>query len=334
MKKIQFLPIVMLLALLLASCSSDSFKIDGEIANLNGGFVAVVFSADSGMVDERVEVDKKGHFTFRGEASNPVIVNLADPNGEPLVNVAVVNGDHLKVKGDASKPMSIKVKGNRLNEDWQLFRDEHAAFYSNANRLDAAIEKYVREHPADMLSTVLLMADYTDHRDRDKIDKMLKGIDIKARPESLLMAYRNSPAAGVAKHIPRVMSLTLVKHGGGFEEIKMADRISLINFWTIPDRDRKTLIDKLAGIDEGIRVLDVLTESDTLRWHMTIAEDPKAWQHYWAPGGPLEQGIQLFGITSIPWFAVTDSTCLVIYNGPSIDAALKAAQDKLKPQPK
>ena len=231
MKKIQFLS-VLLLAVILASCSSDSFKIDGDISNISAGTVVV-------------------------EASSPVIVNLTDQLGEPLATVLAVNGDHLKVKGDASKPMSVKVKGNRLNEEWQLFRDEHAAFYSNASRLDAAIEKYVREHPADMLSTVLLMADYSNHRDRDKMDKMLKDIDIKARPESLLMAYRNSPASRVAKHIPRVMALTLVKHGGNFEEIKMAERISLINFWTIPDRDRKTLIDKLAGIDEGIRVIDV-----------------------------------------------------------------------------
>lgn len=332
MKKIHFFPIVVMLVVLLASCGGDSFRIDGEISNINARTVVVVFNADSGMVAERVEVDKKGHFTYGGVASSPVIVSLTDLRGEPLATLVAVNGDRLKVKGDASKPLSIKVKGNRLNEDWQLFRDEHATFYSNPNRLDAAIEKYVREHPADMLSTVLLMADYSDHRDRDKMDTMLKNIDIKVRPESLLLAYRNSPASRVAKHIPRVMSLTLVKHGGGFEEIKMTDRISLINFWTNPDKNRKALVDRLTGIDEGIRVIDVLTESDTLRWHQTIADDPKGWLHYWAPGGPLEQGIQLLGITGIPWFAVTDSTCLVIYNGPSIDAALKAAEGKLKPQ--
>ena len=158
----------MLLALLLASCGGDSFKIEGEISNLNGGVVVVVFSADSAMVDEQVELDPKGRFTFSGVASSPVIVSLTDMRGEPLVSLAVVNGDHLKVKGDASKPMSIKVKGNRLNEDWQLFRDEHASFYSNPDRLDAAIEKFVREHPADMLSTVLLMTDYSDFRDHEK----------------------------------------------------------------------------------------------------------------------------------------------------------------------
>jgi len=324
----------MLMAILLASCGGDSFKIEGEISNLNGGVVVVVFSADSAMVDEQVELDSKGRFTFSGVASSPVIVSLTDMRGEPLASLAVVNGDHLKVKGDASKPMSIKVKGNRLNEDWQLFRDEHASFYSNPDRLDAAIEKFVREHPADMLSTVLLMTDYSDFRDHDKMDKMLKGIDIKARPESLLQPYKDNPVGSRMNHLPRVMALTLVKHGGSFEEINMTEHMSLISFWTLPEENRKALIDKLAGIDEGIRVIDVLAESDTLRWHKTIADDPKEWKHYWAPGGPLEQGIQLFGLTTIPWFAVTDSAGLVIYNGTSVDAAIRAAQGKLKSQPK
>ena len=330
MKKILYLPVLLLLALMLASCGGDSFKIDGEISNLNDGVVVVLFNADSAMVDEQVELDPKGRFTFSGVASSPVIVSLTDVRGEPLASLAVVNGDHLKVKGDATKPMSIKVKGNRLNEDWQLFRDEHASFYSNPDRLDAAIEKYVREHPADMLSTVLLMADYSNFRDRDKVDKMLKGIDIKARPESLLKAYKDIPEGFKTKHMPRVMSLTLVKHGGSFEEINMTEHMSLISFWTLSVNDRKALIGKLTGIDEGIRIIDILTESDTLRWHQTIAGDPKEWKHYWAPGGPLEQGIQLFGISTMPWFAVTDSAGLVIYNGPSVDAAVRAAQSKEK----
>ena len=78
-----------------------------------------------------------------------------------------------------------------------------------------------------------------------------------------------------------------------------------------------------------VNVIDILAESDTLRWHQTIADE--GWPHYWAPGGPLEQGIQLLGITSLPWYAVTDSTGLVIYSGPNFNEAKKSALDKIKP---
>ena len=328
MNKFNFISLLLLLTALLASCSSDKFKIDGNIDNLKAGVVRVIFMGDSGIVDEETIVDNKGHFTFKGSSSVPVIVSVIKQRGEALATLVAINGDHLKIKGDADKPADIKTSGNRLNKEWQLFRDEHAAFYADPNpsRLDAAIEKYVREHPADMLSTVLLMADYSDYSDYDKIEKMLKGIDAEARPESLTQTFKNDPNASKRNLLPRLMTLTLWKHGGNFDEIKLTGHTSFISFWASPQKDRMSLINKLKTLDAKIHIIDVLAESDTLRWHQTIAADPEGWRHYWAPGGPMEQGIQLLGFTSLPWFAVTDSTGLVTYSGPDINAALKTAQ--------
>jgi len=323
MKKIYLL--MLLMAAVLASCSSDEFKIDGNIANLDSPAVRVIFPGDSGIVDETIQVDEKGRFTIKGNAPQPVIVNVLDKLGRALATVVAVNGDHLKVKGDAGKANGIKTGGNRLNEEWQLFRDEHAAFYGDPNpsRQDAAIEKYVREHPKDMLSTVLLMADYSDYSDRKKIEQMLNGIEVTARPESLVKTFKNDPASGKKKPLPRLTTLTLLKHNSRFEEIKLTGHATLISMWAPPQDDRPQLINKLNTLDAGVHIIDILAVSDSLRWHHSIAADPKGWQHYWAPGGPMEQGIQALGATTLPWFAVTDSTGLVTYSGPDLGAALK-----------
>ena len=331
-KKHLFPLLTLLLAALLLSCSSGNFKIDGKLTGLRGGAVRVVFCGDSGVIDEMVNVDKKGHFTFKGVSEQPVLFCICDASGNLLVNLAAANGDHIKVSGDASKAMGVKVKGNRLNEDWQLFRDEHAGFYTDPNhsRLDAAIEKYVREHPADLLSTVLLIADYGDFSDRAKVDQMLESIDPKARPESLTAVLKSSAAPPRNANLPRMMTLTLIKHGGEFEQISLTGHISLLSFWANPQSRREATNRQIEAAAQGaaVRIIDVLAESDTLRWHQTIAGDPAAWQHYWAPGGPLEQGLQLLGITSMPWYAVTDSTGLVTYNGPDLTKALAAAMPK------
>lgn len=324
MKTIQQFSLLLLLAALFASCSSNSFKIDGEFTNLKVTSFKVVFLGDSGVVDEWVNVDKKGHFSFSGASSQPTLLNISNHRGDPLATMIVTNGDHMKVKGDAGKAMDVKIKGNRLNEEWQLFRDEHAAFYSDPNptRLDAAIEKYVREHPADMLSTVLLVADYSDFSNRSKVDKMLQSIAPEAKPKSLtrvIIGNRNdSPKA----NLPRLMSLTLFKHGGNFEDVALTGHSTLINFWANPQNDRNALVAELNKLDQDVQIIDILTESDTLRWHQTINEDPAGWKHYWAPGGPLEQGIQLLDIYSMPWYATIDSTGLVLYSGPSLTTAL------------
>ena len=329
MKKFHLLYCLMLLAAL-ASCSNSDFKIEGNLVNLKATQVRVVFRGDSGVVDGWTGVDKKGHFSFKGQAAQPVVVTLYGTSGTPLVNVVAVNGDHLKVKADMASAGTVKVKGNKLNEAWQLFRDEHADFYADANRsrLDAAIEKYVREHPDDMLSTVLLMVDYSDYSNRQKVQRLLNGINITARPQSLGPSILSQK--GHQTPLPRLMSVTLMKHNGAFEEIDLTHRITLINFWANPQKNRSALLATLDNLDEGIRVLDVLAESDTLRWDKTIAADPTRWQHYWAPGGPLEPGVQLMGITSLPWYAVTDSTGMVTYSGPSIDSAINAATTALK----
>ena len=324
MKTLQYLALLLSLTMAMASCSGDSFKIDGKLANFDSGMVRVIFPTDSGMVDEWVNVDNKGKFSYKGAVVDPVIVSLLDSRSHLLVMLVATNGDHIKVKGDAAQPKTIKIKGSKVNEDWQLFRDEHAAFYTDPNpsRLDAAIEKYVREHPADLLSTVLLMADYSDYSDVDKINAMLKGIDVKVRPGSLVQSFEGRSMNAQTSHLPRIMALKLVKHGGDFEDVSLVDRMTLISFWANPQDNRSALINKLNQVGEGIRVIDVLTESDTLRWHQTIAADPKEWKHYWAPGGPMEQDVQLLGIKTLPWYAVTDSTGLVTYSGPSLDAAL------------
>ena len=317
------------LALLMASCSSSDFKIDGQLTGLNGTMVRMTFCGDSGVIDDKIPVDKKGHFSFKGQAAQPVLVLLSDITGKPLVSLVAANGDHLKVQGDASKPMGVKVKGNRLNEDWQLFRDEHAGFYTDPNpsRLDAAIEKYIAGHPADLLSTVLLVADYGDFTDRAKMDKLLESIDAKVRPESLTDALKAVFAAHSNGSLPRMMTLTLLRHGADFESITLTGRVTLLRFWANPKADRDAVNRKIETAVEGtdVRVVDILAESDTLRWHQTIATDPAAWQHYWAPGGPLEQGIQLLGLSSMPWYAVTDTTGLVTYNGPDLTQALRVA---------
>lgn len=330
MKKIQFLSALLMVAMLtvFTSCDSDSFKIDGNLAGIEGNKVRIVFQGDTGIVDGWSDVDKKGHFAFKGEARQPVLVNVLTINGEPLIAVVATNGDHVKLNGDAARAMGVHVKGTRLNEQWQLFRNEHLAFYTDPNpsRLDAAIEKYVREHPRDMLSTVLLVADYSDYSDNGKMSELLRGIDQASRPQSLTMLLPENSRGRKSANLPRLMSLTLAQQGGVFREVQLTGRMTLLALWANPSSHRSAALQPV--IDMGnesarkFRVIDILAEADTLRWHQTIAADPADWQHYWAPEGPMDQGIQLLGINILPWFAVTDSTGLVTYSGPNLSMAL------------
>ena len=125
------------------------------------------------------------------------------------------------------------------------------------------------------------------------------------------------------------MSLKLWKHKGGFEEISLVNRVAILAMWANPQTNREDWTKMIKGVRESssdrINVIDILAESDTLHWHQTIADED--WPHYWAPGGPMEQGINSLGINIMPWYAVTDSTGMVVYSGPNFSAASKKASD-------
>ena len=87
MRKLSLFILVMLA---LASCSGDRFKIDGNLVNLDGAAVHIIYCADSVVVDQWVDVDKKGHFTFQGASSQPVVVSLSDQHGQLLAQLVAM----------------------------------------------------------------------------------------------------------------------------------------------------------------------------------------------------------------------------------------------------
>ena len=88
MKKLS---VFIILLVVLGSCNSHEFKIDGNIAGIDG--VRIVFSGDSGMVDEWVSIDKKGRFSYKGTSADPVLVSILDVHGEPVALVVAADGE-------------------------------------------------------------------------------------------------------------------------------------------------------------------------------------------------------------------------------------------------
>jgi len=326
--------LVVACALLVTSCSGDSVKVEGQLSNLEGSVLRVIAITDSTVVGQKVDVNPKGKFsTSIDGVSQPTIVTVLNHRNELLANAVAEKGGHIKLQGDASKPQAIKVTGSDLNERWQLFRDEHAAFYSDPNpsRLDAAIQKYVRENPTDILSTVLLMADYSNLTDRSAMDAMLSSLNPKARPASLVRAYKAMEPALTSRPVSRMMNLMLWRNGS-FDELTLVGRITLLYLWTTGSDNRAAVVDaiKQASRQAGtsLQVADVLVESDTIRWHRTVAGDSASWHHYWSPGGPQDASLSQLNITTTPWFVVVDATGSIAYNGNDVQQACRIAQEK------
>jgi|GEM_PF-451786 len=329
-----YLLIILSLLTLLATSScgkKNAFKLDAKLANLQPDEVRVIYQNDSGIVDMWVPLSQ-GKLSYQGtDVSQPVLLTVLDRKSQVLAYAVVQAGDHVKMSGDASKQHAVKVTGTKLNERWQLFRDEHAAFYADPNpsRLDAAIEKYIGENQSDMLSTVLLLVDYSNLTNRQHVDEMLKSISDEARPASLTQSYEALSSG--KRSLPRVPQLKLWQRGN-YEEVSLLGHTTLLYLWT-RSREvtaRNAVVNELKELaaNTAVTVADVLIESDSIMWSKTIAGDSVAWQHYWAPCGPQDGSLRLLGITSTPWFTVTDGDGLVAYNGVNLQQACRIAREK------
>ena len=66
MKNKLYYLMLLVLAAITASCGGNEFKIDMDIANVDGQGVKVIFRGDSGVVDDWATTEKKGRFSYKG----------------------------------------------------------------------------------------------------------------------------------------------------------------------------------------------------------------------------------------------------------------------------
>lgn len=310
----------------MSSCDNATFKVDASIEGMGNQNVHIVFLGDSGVSDAFILVTD-GKFKIKGDSHQWTIVGILDSQNKPLCRFAVKGGQTVTLTGDMGKPHFYTVKGNGDAAAWMDFERENAALYDNPDRkpLDDAIAKYVKQNPGSIVSTLLLIADYSDINS-PQAHKLLQSIDPDARPESLVSSMQRMQAL-VDKPETRLHTMMLCGTSGDFEALVPASTgATLIYWWIDVDQKRRQDIAALRRIKDqygsALSVADVTLRSDTAGWHSVVAGDSAHWQHYWSPGSILDPAVMNLKLRQLPLCIVADSTGKQIYRGNDItDAA-------------
>ena len=310
----------------LCSCTSDSFKMSVHIDGMGTQNVRVVYVGDEGITDQWV-ISHNDELKLKGNSEQLTLVTLLDRQQHIIARLVASNGDHVKVNGSMNRPDSIVATGTKVNDNWTKFRLEHLGLYNATQRdeLDRSIEQYVKTHPADVLSTILLMADYGALQDYARADSLLAGIKPDAKPSTLIEGYRRMQDAAI-KPATQVFSMMLYdKSSRSFETVTYTGHTTFTAFWTRGkerDEGHRVMMQAMKRLHtNGHRVVDVLIDSDTARWHRILTADSAAWHHYWAPGGPTEAELLPLRIERTPLYVVTDTLGHVIYRGSDLKRA-------------
>lgn len=163
---------------LFTSCSKNSdtnYKVTGELYGLENQdiYIAKSFSLDSIIVDT-ISL-KDGKFEFEGMALSPALVNIFYSNMSPPINFAIDKDYSVEIKGEPNSINGIDIKGGKINEDLNDFKQQNKNILISRNKayqknernnlgelknidlqLSRSVRDYVAKNPEKIASVILM----------------------------------------------------------------------------------------------------------------------------------------------------------------------------------
>lgn len=189
------------------SCSKNvAYRIEGKLTNLEDQTLYAVFEKEDYKEVDTITCTKPGHFTIEQPQEGFNCVTLFYENKEHWVTIYLKPKETVTVTGDAKYPLSLQIKGGRVNDKLTAFRKDKAALFKeltdlsnqlNSKELHTTIEEtdlasrianvnlqlseaamaYIKEHPDEEASVVLIQLFFTDPDDTRKMDELMALLD-------------------------------------------------------------------------------------------------------------------------------------------------------------
>ncbi|MCM1066159.1 MAG: hypothetical protein NC418_01130 [Muribaculaceae bacterium] len=334
-RSLRAIILLLLTALIAGSCSDDEqFRVNGTIEgkptmNLRAGYYA------DGVYRTLITGVREGEFEFFASASQPTLLEITDYDYRPIGRLYVVNGETYTINIDQAKPFAVEADGSDVNSRWSAF------LRSNADELERdanpVVARYIKENPADVVSTLLLLTAYDSSRSPVEADSLMDYITAEARPSSLTEGYNYLMQRLITAdaHGP-VKPVKYIGTDGSLSSFDPTQSpVSLIAVSSAGDIRTDSVLPVLRRLSTRHRasapgVLDISLDPDTVAWKKSIAADSASWHQGWAPGGLAAMSVEPLGVPSVPYFVVCDSTAGQIYRGVSARRAAEVVDSLLK----
>ena len=336
-KTLTYISLVLLI--ILTSCKENKFVITGEISKLGTQNIRIIYTSNN-TVNSLWVPAVEGKFSIEGNAPDITVVDISNQQKGHIAHIAVENGDKIELKGDMKDLYGIKVSGNKTNEKWSGFINDRKEIFikGNSSIIDIEIEKFIRENKGNIVSTLLLMNDYTSLENTKHTDSLLSLIDEKAKPESLLTGYKgiiNNDMTNVPKKT--ITSFILYNKTDSLESfIPGLSKLSLLYFWNSENENRGIIMKELKRLSQKYRkselqIADITLDNDSAIWKKRIKNDSVQWKQFWALGGRMNNVLYRMDVRFAPYFIITDSVGNPLYRGKSFEEVEKAIERKTKP---
>ncbi len=332
------LTLISLLAFLVSACGDDTqFRITGLVNGLGTRYITMIYTTPTGIVSERcAAID--GKIELIGNSREYTIAELYVSPQYPVGRLLVKNGETVKCRFELDDPYNIEVSGSKPSSQWAEWITSNASLLrdSTSMQINAAIARYVTEHPDRIVSTALLLTTFNSVDNEAECASLFNSIKESARPEYLVESYRYMLSVNnEAKLDARIRPFTLYSYGDSLERFTPhRTSYSLLYFITATARPRTQSIVAIKPLFEKyspkkLKVVEVSFATDTLRWQNANKADPLPWASVWAPGGPAYPTFATMRVPRTPFYILADSTGTVVYRGSSLTAVTDSIEKRL-----
>lgn len=191
--------------LCLAACSKDyTYRIEGKLSHLTEPTVYAVFENEQEKKVDTLLCADNGTFELEEQIDGFHSVTLFFEDRSRWVTAYLEPGTTVSIEGDAQSPLLLQVKGGKINDRLAAFKKKQADLFNEMSTLtqqlgekantveqtDAAARladvnlrlseeaaAYVKAHPDEEASVVLIQTFFADPDDTRKIDELLALLD-------------------------------------------------------------------------------------------------------------------------------------------------------------
>jgi hypothetical protein len=321
---------IALLAMLAWACTPDRFTVEGEITGADRVNLRAIYHADGATRAIPVTADG-GKFILEARAEEPAVLELFATDGTVVGRMVVANGMKLRCRFNLADPYDAEITGDDLSQRWALFLSDNAATLRSAGpaAVNSLVARYAESHKDDALSTLLIVTLYDAGLDPTGAAKLFGEVDTSGVPQAFIEDYscliETAAASRAARRLPAVAYITRDDTLVTLNPRRWT--ATLISLSAADTGRRDSLVAALRAAERSTRsrrvmIADLSADGDTIAWRRSVAADSASWLQGYVPGGLGSTLAVDLGVTTLPYFAVADSSGRLLYAGPSMSKAI------------
>lgn len=318
------------------SCGKDySYRIEGKISNMKDSVVYVVFEGNGNKEVDTLVCEKPGHFSVETKQVGFNTATVFFENRTHWVTTYLEPQERFVISGDMEEPLLLKVKGGKINNELTHFKEKQESLLKEVTALSLSMKmnesnsaeqtdiaarlanvnlqlsenaiQYVKDHPDEAASIVLIQNFFSDPDDTRKIDELLALLDPKLKsfylyPELEQYSARAKRTA-LGAEAPDFTVRNIYGKQVSLDSLPQAYKLLTFTApWCdqchIQDLALDKVVRKYPKDKLGILLVTLDTNSDELR--SQLGKDSIAWNIVTDSAGQAIRLIDLYNVSVLP----------------------------------